>query len=65
MTKEVGLNNAREGLQRILPYAEKKGVVVQMELFNSKIDHPDYMADASAWGVAIQDPSRSEEGSCH
>ena len=52
-TKEVGLNNAREGLRRILPYAEKKGVVVQMELFNSKIDHPDYMADASAWGVAL------------
>jgi len=53
MTKEVGLNNAMKGLQRILPYAEQKGVVVQMELFNSKIDHPDYMADTSAWGVAL------------
>ncbi len=53
MTKEVGLNNAQKGLRRILPYAEQKGVVVQMELFNSKIDHPDYMADTSAWGVAL------------
>jgi hydroxypyruvate isomerase len=53
MAKEVGLENAVKGLQRILPYAEQKGVVIQMELFNSKIDHPDYMADTSAWGVAL------------
>ena len=24
-----------------------------MELFNSKIDHPDYMCDSSAWGIAL------------
>ena len=53
MAKEVGLENAVKGLQRILPHAEKKGVVIQMELFNSKIDHPDYMADTSDWGVAL------------
>lgn len=53
MTKEVGLKNALTGLQRIMPHAEKKGVVIQMELFNSKIDHPDCMADSSAWGVAL------------
>jgi hydroxypyruvate isomerase len=53
MTKQVGLKNAVTGLQRILPHAEQKGVVIQMELFNSKIDHPDYMADTSAWGVAL------------
>ena len=53
MTKDMGLKNALKGLQRILPYAEKKGVVVQMELFNSKIDHPDYMGDTSAWGIAL------------
>jgi hydroxypyruvate isomerase len=53
MAKEVGLENALKGLQRILPHAEQKGVVIQMELFNSKIDHPDYMADTSAWGVAL------------
>jgi hydroxypyruvate isomerase len=53
MTKETGHKNAVKALQRILPHAEKKGVVLQMELFNSKIDHPDYMADTSEWGVAL------------
>ncbi|MCH9691629.1 MAG: TIM barrel protein [Gammaproteobacteria bacterium] len=53
MDRETGLNNATAGLQRILPYAEKRGVVIFMELFNSKIDHPDYMADNSAWGIAL------------
>jgi hydroxypyruvate isomerase len=53
MAKAVGLENAVKGLQRILPHAEQKGVVIQMELFNSKIDHPDYMADTTAWGVAL------------
>ena len=33
--------------------AEKKGVVIQMELFNSKVDHKDYMADKSAWGIEL------------
>ena len=40
-------------VKRILPLAQQKGVVIQMELFNSKIDHPDYMADSSDWGVAL------------
>lgn len=53
MDKEEGLENAIIGLKRILPHAEKKGVVVQMELFNSKVNHPDYMADSSAWGIAL------------
>jgi hydroxypyruvate isomerase len=53
ITKKAGLKNALTGLQRILPHAEQKGVVIQMELFNSRVDHPDYMADGSAWGVAL------------
>lgn len=53
MDDETGLQNAVEGLQKILPLAEKKGVVIQMELFNSKIDHPDYMCDNSAWGIEL------------
>ena len=36
MDDETGLKNAIEGLQKILPLAEKKGVIIQMELFNSK-----------------------------
>jgi hydroxypyruvate isomerase len=53
LTSQQGLKNAVQGLQRILPVAEKKGVTIQMELFNSKVDHPDYMADNSAWGIAL------------
>ena len=53
MSNEVGLKNCVEGLKQILPLAEKRGVIIQMELFNSKIDHPDYMADSSAWGVEL------------
>lgn len=53
MSNEEGLKNCFEGLKQILPMAEKRGVIIQMELFNSKIDHPDYMADSTAWGVAL------------
>lgn len=53
MTAEEGLSNAVTGLSKIMPHAEKKGVTIQMELFNSKVDHPDYMADNTAWGVLL------------
>jgi hydroxypyruvate isomerase len=53
MDDETGMNNCAEGLQKIIGFAEKKGVVIQMELFNSKVDHKDYMCDKSAWGVAL------------
>ncbi|WP_414828814.1 hydroxypyruvate isomerase family protein [Alteromonas sp. H39] len=53
MDRETGLKNAVDGLSRILPHAEKHNVTIQMELFNSKVDHPDYMADNSAWGIAL------------
>jgi hydroxypyruvate isomerase len=42
-----------EGLQQILPLAEKSGITVHMELLNSKVDHKDYMCDKSAWGVEL------------
>ncbi|WP_340679542.1 TIM barrel protein [Paraglaciecola sp.] len=53
MTPELGLQNAVLGLKQILSHAEKRGVILQMELFNSKIDHPDYFADNSAWGIEL------------
>ncbi len=48
-----GLQNAVHGLKQILPLAEKHGVVIQMELLNSKVDHKDYMCDHTSWGVAL------------
>jgi hydroxypyruvate isomerase len=53
MDDETGLRNCVKGLQQILPAAEKNGIIIQMELFNSKVDHADYMADKSAWGVEL------------
>jgi len=53
MDPETGLDNAAKGLRQIMAQAEKQGVVIQMELFNSKVDHPDYLCDNSAWGVEL------------
>jgi hydroxypyruvate isomerase len=53
MDDETGMQNCVEGLKQIISLAEKNGVIIQMELFNSKIDHKDYMADKSAWGVEL------------
>ena len=44
---------AVQGLRRIAPYAERKGVNVNMELLNSKVDHIGYQCDHTAWGVAV------------
>ena len=53
MSDEQGLENSVKGLKKILPLAEKMGVIIQMELFNSKVDHKDYMADRSGWGIEL------------
>jgi hydroxypyruvate isomerase len=50
---ETGLKNCGEGLKKILPLAEKRGVVICMELLNSRVNHPDYQCDKSAWGVEL------------
>ena len=48
----VGIQNCVDGLAKIMPLAEKYGVVIQMELFN-QINHPDYMADSTLWGIEL------------
>lgn len=53
MDEETGLQNCVKGLKQILAHAESRDVMIQMELFNSKVDHPDYMADNSPWGVEL------------
>lgn len=53
MDDETGLKNCVQGLKRIMGAAEKNGITIQLELFNSKVDHKDYMADRSGWGVAL------------
>ncbi len=53
MDDEAGMKNCITGLKEIIGMAEKNNVIIQMELFNSKVDHKDYMCDKSAWGVEL------------
>ncbi len=53
LTDAEGLDHCAAGLERILPLAEEHQVVLVMELLNSKVDHPDYQCDHTAWGVAL------------
>ncbi len=53
MNDQIGMQNCADGLKQIMRLAEQKGIIIQMELFNSKVDHPDYMCDKSAWGIAL------------
>jgi hydroxypyruvate isomerase len=53
MDDETGMKNCVEGLKKIMTLAEQNNVIIQMELFNSKVNHKDYMADKSAWGVEL------------
>lgn len=53
LSKAAALEHAYRGLAPLMAKAEQRGVVLQMELFNSKIDHPDYLADSSAFGIAL------------
>ena len=50
---ETGLKNCEEGLKHILGDAEKNGVIIQMEVLNKKVDHPDYMANNTKWAVEL------------
>lgn len=49
----VGLRNCAKGLKQLMPMAEEYGVVLQMELLNSKVNHKDYMCDTTQWGVSL------------
>ena len=53
MDDETGLKNCAEGLKRLMPLCEKRGVVLVMELLNSRVNHRDYMCDKTAWGVEL------------
>ncbi len=53
MSDEEGARNTVAGLNRVKKIAEDNGVTICLELLNSKVDHPDYMADHTAWSVAV------------
>lgn len=53
ISDEAGLDVCAETLARIAPEAEAAGVALAVELLNSRIDHPDYQADRTDWGVRL------------
>ena len=53
MSKEQGLENCAIGLKRIMALAEKHRVTICLELLNSKVNHKDYMADSTAFGLEL------------
>jgi hydroxypyruvate isomerase len=50
-----GVANCAAGLAHVAPVAEKHGVTVCVELLNSRVDHPDYQGDHTAFGVAVME----------
>jgi hydroxypyruvate isomerase len=50
---EEGIANCVTGLNRVKKIAEDKGVMICLELLNSKVDHHDYQCDHTAWGVEV------------
>lgn len=59
MSDDEGLRNSIAGLNRLKKIAEDNGVVLCMELLNSRVNHPDYMADHSAWGIRLMEEVNS------
>jgi hydroxypyruvate isomerase len=59
LTDEAGIAHTAAGLRLVAPYAEEKGVNLNLELLNSKIDHPEYQCDQTWWGVAVCERANS------
>ena len=53
MDDDMGMKNCKLALDKILPFAEKNGVTMIMELLNSKVDHKDYMCNHVEWGAEL------------
>jgi len=47
------IETVADGLGRVSAYAEKHGINLNLELLNSKVDHPGYQCDHTAWGMAV------------
>jgi hydroxypyruvate isomerase len=53
MADGEGVENSVLILNRVKAVAEQHNVTICLELLNSKVDHKDYMADHTAWGVEV------------
>ena len=53
MSNAEGVDNCTKVLRQVAPIAESENVTIVVELLNSRIDHPDYMGDHTAFGVEV------------
>jgi hydroxypyruvate isomerase len=53
MSDAEATSNCIEGLNRVKKMAEDHGVTICVELLNSKVNHPDYHGDRTAFGATI------------
>jgi hydroxypyruvate isomerase len=53
ISDEEGMDNCEMILKEAVKMAEDQQVVICMELLNSKVNHPGYMCDHSAWGFEL------------
>lgn len=53
LSEEEGIANTVRGLSRVARAAEEAGVTLALELLNSKVDHPGYQCDRTAWGITV------------
>jgi hydroxypyruvate isomerase len=53
LDEREGAEITAEGLRRVAGAAEDASVTLVLELLNSKVNHPDYQADHTAWGVEV------------
>ncbi len=52
-TDTEAIDVCADGLRRVTAAAEAADVNLNIELLNSKVNHPGYQADSTAWGVAV------------
>jgi hydroxypyruvate isomerase len=52
-TDREAIEAVADGLRRAAPYAEKLGINLNLELLNTKVDHPGYACNHTAWGMAV------------
>ena len=55
LTDEEGIVITAEGLARVADYAVRKGVNLNLELLNSKVDHKGYQCDRTGWAATVVD----------
>jgi hydroxypyruvate isomerase len=53
ISDEQGLEHCAVGLEPLVKQAEKRNIMLIMELLNSKVNHKDYQCDKTPWGVEL------------